>query len=188
VFCFLWERACPRWRPDSRPISCRRTHSLWEPGLPAMAACQPTSHLQMYPFSVGAGLARDGGLPADQSLAGVLIPCGSRACPRWRPASQPISCRRTHSLWEPGLPAMAACQPTNLLPAYSFPVGAGLARDGGLTANLSLTGVHQLIVPTLSAGMPPGALRVPFLCVERCVRNAVLSHAFFRLPGRKPCL
>ncbi len=180
--------ACPRWWPASRPISCRCTHSLWEPGLPAMAACQPTDLLPVYTFPVGAGLARDGGLPADRSLAGVHIPCGSRACPRWRPASRPISCRCTHSLWEPGLPAMAACQPTDLLPVYTFSVGAGLARDGGLPADRSLTGVHQLIVPTLRVGMPPGTLRVPFLCVERCVRSAVLSHVFFRLPGRKPCL
>ncbi len=77
-------------------------------GLPAMAACQPTNLLPAYSFPVGAGLAREGGLTADRSLAGVHIPCRSRACPRWRPDSRPISCRRTHSLWEPGLPAMAA--------------------------------------------------------------------------------
>ncbi|KJZ33070.1 hypothetical protein, partial [Pseudomonas fluorescens] len=48
-------------------------------GLPAMAACQPTNLLPVYTFPVGAGLARDGGLPADRSLAGVHIPCRSRA-------------------------------------------------------------------------------------------------------------
>jgi hypothetical protein len=30
LFCFLWERACSRRRPDSRPLSTGRTQSLWE--------------------------------------------------------------------------------------------------------------------------------------------------------------
>jgi hypothetical protein len=48
--------------------------------------------------------------------------------------------------------------------------------------------IIPLIVPTLRVGMPPGTLRVPFLCVERCVKNTAFSHAFFRLPGRKRVL
>ena len=41
----LWELACQRWRPESRPISHRYTK-----------------------FNCGSELARDDGLPADQSL------------------------------------------------------------------------------------------------------------------------
>jgi hypothetical protein len=44
----LWELACQRWRPDSRPISCRCT-----------------------PNPCGSWLACDGGLTADQYLADV---------------------------------------------------------------------------------------------------------------------
>jgi len=38
----LWELACLRWRPDSRPVYCRHT-----------------------PLHCGSGLARDGGLTGD---------------------------------------------------------------------------------------------------------------------------
>jgi len=59
-------------------------------GLPAKAACQPTNRWQMTPIPCGSGLAREGGLTADQSLADVH--------------QSPV---------EAGLPAKAACQPTN---------------------------------------------------------------------------
>jgi hypothetical protein len=47
----LWERACSRRRPDSRPISFRCTRS-----------------------NCGSGLAREGVLPANQFLSGVPGP------------------------------------------------------------------------------------------------------------------
>ncbi len=52
----LWELACQRWRPASRPISCRCTPNPVGAGLPAMAAHQPTNLIQMYTEPVGAGL------------------------------------------------------------------------------------------------------------------------------------
>ncbi|MGF6151652.1 hypothetical protein QFZ84_002636 [Pseudomonas fluorescens] len=58
----LWELACLRWRPDSRPISCRCT-----------------------PIHCGSEPARDGGRTADQPLAGVHIHfCGNGGW-RFRP-------------------------------------------------------------------------------------------------------
>ncbi|VVO77308.1 hypothetical protein PS870_01609 [Pseudomonas fluorescens] len=46
---------------------------------------------------VGARLAREGGLTADQSLLQVpTFPCRSEACPRRRPDSRPISFASTH--------------------------------------------------------------------------------------------
>jgi hypothetical protein len=41
--------------------------------------------------TVGARLAREGGLPADQSLADVHHSLWELACPRRRPDSRPIS-------------------------------------------------------------------------------------------------
>ncbi|MCP2225988.1 hypothetical protein OKW12_001393 [Pseudomonas silensiensis] len=87
---------------------------------------------------VGARLAREGGLTADQSLAGTHIPLWELACPRRRPDSRPTFCGYTQSncgSWPAsegglpadqhfadtpnpivgaGLPAKAACQPTNI--------------------------------------------------------------------------
>ena len=48
----MWELACQRWRPGSRPIPCRCTQS-----------------------KCGSGLAREGGLIADHFLSGVHIHC-----------------------------------------------------------------------------------------------------------------
>ncbi len=66
----LWERACSRRRPDSRPASNRCTGS----------PCRSEP-------------ARDGCLTADLHLKDVLDPLWERACPRRRPDSQPILCR-----------------------------------------------------------------------------------------------
>ncbi|MGF6555403.1 hypothetical protein ABIA48_001783 [Pseudomonas sp. S30_BP2TU TE3576] len=108
----LWERACSRRRPASRPISTECTRSncgsglAREDGLPAnqfppnvlgpivgvsllaMAACQPTNFHRMY-----------------------SVQLWERACSRRRPASQPTSteCTRSNCGSEPardgGLPA-----------------------------------------------------------------------------------
>jgi hypothetical protein len=45
----LWERACSRWRPASRPVSCRCTRSTVGAGLPAKTPRQPTNVSQMHP-------------------------------------------------------------------------------------------------------------------------------------------
>ena len=58
----LWELACQRRRPDSRPITCRCTRSTVGAGLPAMAACQPTHHPQVYQTYCGREPA-PGGVP-----------------------------------------------------------------------------------------------------------------------------
>ncbi len=88
----LWELACrgaasQRWRPASRPITCRCAQSPVGAGLSgrriaAMAACQPTNHLQMCPipcgsWPVGAPHRSDGGLPSTNHLQMCPIPCGS---------------------------------------------------------------------------------------------------------------
>jgi hypothetical protein len=70
-------------------------------------------------FYCGSWLASDGGLPADQILAGVHRTLWERACPRWRPASRPVSSsypadRSLRSAWE--------CSP-----------GRSAFRRGGLT-------------------------------------------------------
>ncbi|MCS3837216.1 hypothetical protein HNR03_001814 [Pseudomonas sp. JAI111] len=83
----------------------------------------------------GSWPAGDGGLPANQSPAGVHRTLWELACRRWRPDSRPISCRCTPNPVGAGLPAKTACQPTNLLQVYSEPCGSELARDGGLPAN-----------------------------------------------------
>jgi hypothetical protein len=101
----LWELACRRWRSASRPISCRCTPNPVGAGLPAMAACQPTSLFQVYPVHCGSWPASDGGLPADQSPADVHRTLWERACPRWRPDSRPVSFRCTRSTVGAGLPA-----------------------------------------------------------------------------------
>ncbi len=127
----LWELACQRWRPDSRPVSCR-LHAIpvgagcqrWRPGsrpvscrvhvipvgagLPAMAACQPTSFLQT-----------------------ACNPCGS---------------------W---LPAMAAWQPTSFLQSACNPCGSWLASDGGLPADQSLA---EHVIP-VGASLVRAAIR-----------------------------
>ncbi|MGF6152922.1 hypothetical protein QFZ84_003916 [Pseudomonas fluorescens] len=75
----------------------------------------------MYPNqNCGSGLAREGGLTADQSLADVhQSKLWELACSRRRPDSRPISRR---------------CTP--------FTCGSEPAREGGLTADQSLAGVH----------------------------------------------
>jgi hypothetical protein len=120
----LWERACPRRLPSSRPISTECTRS-----------------------NCGSGLAREGCLPADQFLPNVLgtivganllamaacqptnfyrlysVQLWERTCPRRLPASRPISTECTRSncgLGPGGVPTMAACQPTNYSQVYSI--------------------------------------------------------------------
>ena len=105
VLNLLWELACQRWRPDSRPITRRCTRSTVGAGLPAMATCQPTHHLQMYPTYCGSWLASDGGLTADQSPADVPAQLWEQTCQRWRPDSQPITRRCTRLTVGAGLPA-----------------------------------------------------------------------------------
>ncbi len=68
-------------------------------------------------------LARDDGLPADQSLTDVLSTCGSGLAR------------------EDGLPANQSLADT-----HNSNCGSGLAREGGLTANQSLTDVADPIV------------------------------------------
>ncbi|MGF6524333.1 hypothetical protein QF018_005457, partial [Pseudomonas laurylsulfatiphila] len=104
-------------------------------------------------------LASDGGLPADQSLTDI---------------------RRTTV--GAGLPAMAACQPTNLSQTYAEPLweracqrrrpasrsnshrhtpnlcGGWLAREGGLPADQSLTDIRRT---TVGAGLPAKAAFQP---------------------------
>ena len=108
VLNLLWELACQRRRPDSRPITRRCTRLTVGAGLPAKAACQPTHHLQMYPLYCGSRPASDGGPTADPSPADVPALLWELACQRWRPASRPITCRCTRSTVGAGLPAMAA--------------------------------------------------------------------------------
>jgi hypothetical protein len=133
------------------------TGLLWE------LACQPTNLLQVYPVHCGSWPASDGGLTANQSLAGAHRTLWERACSRWRPVNRPISCRCTPSPVGAGLPAMAPCQPTIL---FLLPIDRSLRSAWECSQGRSA--FH--------------------FCVERCVRNTALSHAFFRLPGRKPCL
>jgi hypothetical protein len=144
----LWELACLRWRPASRPVSTECTRSncgSWlarEDGLPA-GLIFPT----MLNSKCGSEPARESGLTADLFLPNVL--------------GQIVGA---------GLPAMAACQPTKSSQMYptqlweracsrrrpdSRPVssectrsncGSWLACDGGLPANQSLTDVPDSIV------------------------------------------
>jgi hypothetical protein len=137
----LWELACQRWRPDSRPISRRCTPNPVGAASPAMAACQSTNLLQVYTEPCGSWPAGDGGLTVAQSLAGVHRTLWELACRRWLPDSRPISCRCTRSTVGAGLPAMAPCQPTNLSQMYPEPCGSWPAGDGGLTVAQSLAGV-----------------------------------------------
>ena len=92
AFALLWERACSRRRPDSRPISCRHTR-----------------------INCGSEPARDSGLTADQ------VPPG-RTNPANRPAGRPprtlLRCTPPHEAewrfcavgnpaWMPGSPPPA---------------------------------------------------------------------------------
>ncbi|MGF6203093.1 putative NAD/FAD-binding protein [Pseudomonas laurylsulfatiphila] len=148
----LWELACQRWRPASRSISHRHT-----------------------PNHCGSWLARDGGLPADQSLSDI---------------------RRTTV--GAGLPAMAACQPTNLSQTYAEPLwelacqrwrrasrpisdrhtpnhcGSWLAREGGLPADHFLQRV-QHPHPPANASTP--AISAPHTTphLHDCSRSKILQ-------------
>ncbi|EJM72373.1 hypothetical protein PMI31_03642 [Pseudomonas sp. GM55] len=75
------------------------------------------------PINCRSWLASEGGLPADQSLAGI-------------PGSTVGA----------GLPAKAASQPTNPSQMYPNPGRSWLASDGGLSANPFLTDVPSPIV------------------------------------------
>src|SRR5471030_1487924 len=146
----LWELACLRRRPASRPISFGCTQSncgselAREGGLPA----DPYLSDALSPI-VGARLAREGGLPANPSLSDARGPMVGAGMPA-KAACHPTHIFRMHSvqLWERGLLANAACQPANpsLLDALSPIVGARLAREGGLTADLSISDALSPIV------------------------------------------
>ncbi len=82
---------------------------MWSETAPALA-----------PALVGAELARDGGLTADQPLAGVHRSTVGAGLAR-----------------DGGLTA-----DRSLADVHRSTVGAGLARDGGLTADQPLAGVH----------------------------------------------
>ena len=79
----LWERACPRRRPSSRPVSCGCTPiQLWERACPRR---RPSSR----PVTCGC----------------TPIQLWERACPRRRPSSRPVSCGCTPiQLWERACP------------------------------------------------------------------------------------
>jgi hypothetical protein len=96
-------------------------------------------------FYCGSWPAGDGGPPTDQSLAGVHQTLWELACQRRRPANRPISCRCTPNPVGAGLPAKAACQPTNFLQMYTKPCGSWPASEGNLPADQSLAGVHQTL-------------------------------------------
>ena len=119
AFAFLWERACSRRRPDSRPI-LRWMHSipLWER---ACSRRRPDSRpIFCWMHS---------------------IPLWERACSRRRPDSRPVSCRCTHSNCR-SEPARDGSLPTDqfLAGGTQFQCGSELAREGGLSgkANPSL--------------------------------------------------
>ncbi len=141
----LWELACQRRRPDSRPITRRCTRLTVGAGLPAKAACQPTHHLQMYPLNCGSWPASEGGLPADPSPADAPDLLWELACQRRRPDSQPITCSCTQSTVGAGLPAKAACQPTHHPQMYPLYCGSWPASDGGLPADPSPAGLPDLL-------------------------------------------
>jgi hypothetical protein len=73
----LWELACQRWWPDSRPVSCGCTRSLVGVSLLAMVASQPTCFLRMYSIPCRSEPACDGGLTATCFLRMYSIPCRS---------------------------------------------------------------------------------------------------------------
>ncbi len=64
----MWEGACPRWRPQSRPGCCVDPDPNVEGGLPPMAASEPTRILDRSRSKCGRGLAPDDGLRADQNV------------------------------------------------------------------------------------------------------------------------
>ncbi|VVP00265.1 hypothetical protein PS870_02774 [Pseudomonas fluorescens] len=89
----LWELACQRRRPARRPISCGR----------ASFHCRSEACPRRRPAS----------RPITRRRASFH--CRSEACPRRRPNSRPITCRCRSFPVGAGLPAKAACQPTNHL-------------------------------------------------------------------------
>jgi len=141
----LWELACQRRRPDSRPIIRRCTRCPVGAGLSAKAADQPVNHPQVYPFSCGNWPASDGGRSADQSSAGVPVLLWELACQRWRPISRSIIRRCTRSPVGTGLPAMAADQPINHPQVYPLSCGSWLASEGDRSADQSSAGVPVLL-------------------------------------------
>jgi len=135
AFAFLWERACSRRRPDSRPVSYRCTHSNCR-SEPARDGGLPT-----YPFlaggtqfQCGSEPAREGGLTADLFFADVL---GSTV--------------------GASLLAMAVCQPTNfLLAALNSNVGASLLAKAACLAK-RIPACPPSLIPTQNRQpYPPG--------------------------------
>ncbi|MCS3836629.1 hypothetical protein HNR03_001209 [Pseudomonas sp. JAI111] len=164
----LWELACQRRRPASRPISCRCKPNLVGAGLPAMAPRQPTNLLQMYTEPCGSWPASDGVPPADQSPADVPIPLWELACQRWRPADRPISCRCTPNPVGAGLPAMAPRQPTNLLQMYTEPCGSWPASDGAPPADQSHADVPIPLWELACQRWRPVSRPISCRCTEPC--------------------
>src|SRR5471030_1454225 len=160
----LWELACLRRRPASRPISFGCTQSncgselAREGGLPA----NPYLSDALGPIC-GAWLACEGGLPADPYLSDALSPIVGASLLA-KAACQPTHIFRMHSVQfvGPGLPAKAACQPTHIFRMHSVQLweracsrrrpasrpisfgctqsncGSWLACEGGQPADLSL--------------------------------------------------
>ncbi|TWD50344.1 hypothetical protein FBY12_2792 [Pseudomonas sp. SJZ131] len=75
-------KACPRWRPWNRhreqaqlPQGLAQSSISplpWEQGLPAMASLESPSRASSAPTG-------------DCAKLEITVPCGSKACPRWRP-------------------------------------------------------------------------------------------------------
>src|SRR5471032_415083 len=98
----LWELACLRRRPASRPISFGCTQSNCGSELAREGALPADPYLSdaLSPI-VGARLAREGGLPANPSLSDALGPIVGAGLPA-KAASQPtyLSLMPPSQLWE----------------------------------------------------------------------------------------
>jgi len=114
-------------------------------------------------------LASEGGLTANQSPAAVLNLLWELACQRRRPDSQPITCRCTRPTVGAGLPAIAACQPTNHPQMHPTYCGSWLASEGGLPANPSPAAVLNLLWELACQRRRPDSR--PITC--RCTRPTV---------------
>src|SRR5471032_1772051 len=109
---------------------------LWERGLPAKAACQPTYLFRMH-----------------------SVQLWELACLRRRPASRPISfgCTQSNCGSEPAREGGLTAD-LSLPDALGPIVGARLAREGGLPANPSLS---DALGPIVGAGLPAKAACQP---------------------------
>src|SRR5471030_1038634 len=141
----LWELACLRRRPASRPISfgCTQSNCGSEACPRRRPASQPIS-FGCTRSNCGSWLACEGGLPADPYLSDALSPIVGASLLA-KAACQPTHIFRMHSvqLWERGLPAKAACQPTHLFRMHSVQiVGAGLPAKAADRKSTRLNSSH----------------------------------------------